>query len=145
MRSVNLLGDQIRRLTRFSGGGFGGGNRNRYRVRNRPDRRAIFDLHLVHGDLRGSVINLNTQIVVVDAHVLIGVVGRALDQDGMRAATTRGEIRDAAVFVALVIVHVAAEDDETRAGALLAVFERQADAGGFCDALKAKDRDCLVR
>jgi len=61
--------------------------------------------------------------MIVDAHVFVEVVGRARDEIGTRAATARDEISDATVFVALVVVNVAAEDDEAGAYALLAVFQ----------------------
>src|SRR5208337_1903509 len=113
------------RLARFAGGGIGnsGGYADGHAVWRGPYGRAVLDLDLVHGDFRSGVIDLDEEIVVVNAHVFVEVIVRAGDEIGMRAATARDEISDATVLVALVVVNMAVEDDEARACALLVVFQ----------------------
>src|ERR1700730_17279667 len=90
-----------------------------YDVRLGPDLLVALEFELVHGDMRGIVLYFDEQIVVIDAVVLIEVRRSAGDGIGTGPATAGNEISDPAVFVALVIMDVTVEHDDSRGDVLL--------------------------
>ena len=77
----------------------------------------------MHSDLYRSLLHFDQKVVVVDAHISIEISGRVRYEIGASATAAGDEVGDPAVFVVLVVVNMAAEDDETGAGVLLALFE----------------------
>jgi len=73
------------------------------------------------------VFHQHEQVVIVDARVLVEIVGGTGDQVGMSAAAAGDVVEDAAVFMALVIVDVAVENDNSRAEKFLPFFQKLAE------------------
>ena len=93
----------------------------------RPDGLAVLELDAIHGERYAGGIHDDVEIVVVDAVIGIGIAGSAIDGVSVRAASAGHEIGDAAVFVALVVMHVAGDDDESGSRTRLSCFEKCAE------------------
>ncbi len=78
----------------------------------------------MHGDRKTIMVNLRKQIVIVDAGIFIKIVSVPLDRICVRASAARHEIRNSAVFMALVVMYMPVEHHKTRATVLLPLFEK---------------------
>jgi len=99
------------------------GHRNRDRVGFGPDRCPAGQIDAMHRDFELAAVDIYLQVVVVNFLTLKRIVSRAFDWIRVGSRASRYEICDAAVFVALIVVHVSRENDDPRAQVLLARFQ----------------------
>src|SRR6185312_11699572 len=69
------------------------------------------------------MLHLYEEVMVVHLFTLEGIVGGTLDGICMSCASPRNEIRNAAMFVALVIMHVSGEYKKTSTSLTLPFFK----------------------
>src|SRR5271166_2508985 len=108
--------------------GQSGRSGNSDRVGLRPGFLALLEFDFVHGDGQAIVIHLCEQVVIVDAGVLVEIVGGAGNRIGMSTAAAGDKVGDAVVCMALVVVDVAVENDDSRAQEFLPSLQELAES-----------------
>jgi hypothetical protein len=99
-------------------------NRNLYRIGLRPDGLAARQIQTVHRDFHPLPVYFDQQVMVIYLLTLKRIVGRTLNWIRVSSASPRDKINDAAVFMALVVMHVPGKDDDAEASVRLALFEQ---------------------
>src|ERR1700683_581438 len=99
-------------------------NRNLYRVGLRPDGLAARQIQTVHRDFQPLPVYFDQQVMVIYLLTLKRIVGRTLNWIRVSSPSPRDKINYAAVFVALIVMHVPGKDDDAEASVRLALFEQ---------------------